>query len=169
MSFKFNEHQLEEFVIQKVPGCLTIVDDLALKLTHLRSIIYSVATERSESCWTGKRIQAFMVLFLKYTFEVVDIKLTALDANGNPTSYTTSDNVTWNGHPVLKCCDPDEPSLASATVTIEMKLSMCETDPRMFHSKALKPKQQLLCQALALLDGHTHTLTYTSLIFLLYL
>lgn len=165
MSFQFNEQQLEEFIIQKIPDRPTIVDDLALKLTNLRSIIYKVASERSGSCWTEIRIQAFMALFLNYTFKAVGINLAALDANGDPISYTTSDNVTWNGHPDLKCCDPNETLLESATATIEMKVSMRQSDPRLFHSKALKPKQQLLCQALALLKGHSHTLSYLTDIF----
>jgi hypothetical protein len=165
MSFQFNEQQLETFVFEKFRNCSTIVEDLALKLTHLRSIIYRVAIETNEQCWSETRIQAFMALFLNSTFEAVNCNLRALDANRIPISYVTSDGVTWNGYSDLMCCDPTSRSLESAAATIEMKVPIRSSDPRLFHSKALKPKQQLLCQALALLDNRTHTLSYLTDIF----
>jgi hypothetical protein len=157
MSFQFNEQHLETFVFEKFRNCLTVVEDLALKLTHLRFIIYKVAIDINGQCWHETRIQVFMALFLSSIFEAVNCNLRALYANRVPISYVTSDSVTWNGYSDLMRCDPTSRSLESAAATIERKVPIRNSDPRLFHSKALKPKQQLLCQALGLFDNRTHT------------
>jgi hypothetical protein len=186
-SFDFDENTLKNLVTSKFQlpqGGMTfdnLIEDLATKLTHLRSIIYSIKTVGNVSTtvvWKEMRIQSMMQLFLNYTFKAWYGNLTtivATAANGKNNENTiefretnpNGEEVVWRGCSDVKCCRPDSFNICDAVATVEMKVPFAFSDPKLFRSKALQPKQQLLGQAIGLLraSNRTHNLSYLTDIF----
>jgi hypothetical protein len=187
LSFDFDENALEKLVQSKFLTArqdttfIILMTDLTLKLTHLRSIIYSIKwvdDVSSAAVWSENRIQCIMELFLNYTLKAwygdpTTIEATAANAPviENLIEFTVTNpdgiEVTWKGYSDLKCCHPGSPNICDAVATVEMKVPFANSDPRLFHSKALQPKQQLLGQAIGLLQASSfdHTLSYLTDIF----
>jgi len=189
LTFAFDEGALEVLVKSKFeatsPECSfdDLISDLVEKLTQIRRIVYSIKWVEGVSktaTWSETRIQCMMQLFLNYTLEAWysgrDVGLVAAAANSDLIEYIVTnpagEAVKWKGHADIKCSLPDAASLSGigsqsiyeAAGTFEMKVPFGPSDPRLFHSKALQPKQQLLGQAIGLFrgkpDGRSHTLSY---------
>ena len=62
--------------------------------------------------------------------------------------------MTWKGCTDLKCVRGTSTEINSATATLEMKVPFNSHDPRLYHSTAIQPKQQLLGYAMGLLRSH---------------
>jgi hypothetical protein len=88
LSCGFDEKTLENLVISKFQpqqGDMTfdiLMADLTIKLTKLRSIIYSikVVNVSKRAVWKETRIQSMMQLFLNYTFKAWYGNLTTIIA-----------------------------------------------------------------------------------------
>ena len=133
-----------------------VLGDLTSKLTSLRNIIYSIKVVEGVSdtaIWSEYRIQLMMILFLNYVFRTLSVNLEATIAN-EFIELTVKNNLgieqKWKGKTDLKCTHPASPDIKDATATLEIKVPFNTSDPRLYHSKALQPKQQLLGQAMGL-------------------
>jgi hypothetical protein len=172
LSFEFDEKVLEKIVASKFLSIEfdAVLIDLTMKLTQLRTIIYSInwVDGASDSAvWSENRIQCMMILFLNYTFKACNVLIVATAANTDAIELkvTNQDNVEveWNGYADLKCSSPElSLDVFEAVATLEMKVPFNPSDPRLYHSKALQPKQQLLGQAMGLLQssGRPYVISY---------
>lgn len=157
LSFKFIEERLESTVKSKFPSLDfdAVLDDLTLKLTCLRNIIYSIKVIDCVcdcAVWNGLRLQCMMMLFLNYTFEVCSVDLVAMATNNDEIELTVIDTgggeAIWKGETVLKCSRQASTDISGATATLEMKVPSSKSG--LYQSKALQPKQQLLGQPMGL-------------------
>jgi len=114
-----------------------------------------------------------MQLFLNYTFKAwygdSNDALEATAANSDLIQFSViepgGNQVNWRGYSDLKCCSRDDDcDINAATATVEMKVPFTTS---LYHSKALQPKQQLLGQAIGLMQqgNHERTLSYLTDIF----
>lgn len=186
LSFRFDEAKLKTFVESKLPPLDfdSVLLDLTEQLTMLRSIIYSikwVPEVGNDAVWNEKRIHCMMALFLNYTFATCNVEIKASAAGGgndnrivlNTTSHDGSSAV-WNGFSDLKFSCDRSTNIEHATATLEMKVPFNTSSNSLYRSRAVQPKQQLLGQAMGLLQksllqksGRPYNLSYLSDIFAL--
>ena len=142
--YKGNEEQFQTFLT-----------DLTVRLTNLRRIIYSIKWVEDadpSAKWVELRVQGMMQLFLNDTFErwvtSDEDAILATAANSNLIELSVTDpneqEVKWSGYSDLKCGLKGS-DILSSTATVEMKVPFTSS---LCHSKGLKPKQQLLGQAI---------------------
>jgi hypothetical protein len=185
LSFEFNEDKLEELVIKFYNGnevqFQTFLTDLTARLTNLRRIIYSIKWVEDadpSAKWVEVRVQGMMQLFLNAAFDgwVTDSDeeaIVATAANSNLIEFSVTDpdeqEVKWSGYSDLKC-GLSGSDILSFTANVEMKVPFTTS---LCHSKALKPKQQLLGQAIGLWkmtptsDTPSHRLSFLTDVFAL--
>ena len=178
LSFSFSESSVKEIVRREFPRTDVDFEDtlsgLVASLSQLRHLVFSTAwvPGMSEHAWPEKRLQCMMALFLNSTFNAwygdQQTTLSASSANGDLIELRTDSGVEWNGYADLKCGPPGA-DIYSATATFEMKVAMGNADPRLYHSKALQPKQQTLGQAIGRFqhkpERRFHSLSYLTDIF----
>ena len=159
MSFKFVEDRLETTVKSKFPSLdfENVLENFTSKLIRLRNIIYSIKVVGGISdgaVWNEMRIQCMMMLFLNYIFDVCFVDFVVTAANNDEIELQVIDiddqPAVWKGTTDLKCSHRESTAISEATATLEMKMPFNNSDPRLFKSKALQPKQQLLGQAMGL-------------------
>jgi hypothetical protein len=172
---------LKTFVASKLPSLDldSVLLDLTEQLTMLRSIVYSIKCVqgvKSTAVWNETRIQCMMALFLKYTFETCNVVMevgaagsgydTAIEIK--PTIHDGSSEQ-WNGFADLKCSLDWLTTIEYATATLDMKVPFNPSGNSLYRSRAVQPKQQLLSQAMGLLQksGRPYNLSYLSDIFAL--
>lgn len=158
MSFSFDESCLERFVKDKLGMEFhsTKLPIIIGNLNKIRSIIYSVQCVKSSdlsptATWQESRIQCMMQLFLNDLFNKVDGKLVAMSANGDPIEFSM-DDLSFKGYSDVKCLTTEDNSIYSAVATVEMKVPFGRFNPKLYHSNAQQPKQQLLGQSIGLLN-----------------
>ena len=169
LTFDMDVNQLETLVRGKIPSLDDFLPDLEVKLAKLRSILYSIKLVEdvaTNAVWHEGRVQCIMELFLNYTFETCASNLEARAANKDLIEFSIENvnNVKekWSGFPDLKCCikTGDYDDIHKAVSTLEMKVPFGNFEPKLYHSKAMQPKQQLLGQAIGLLSDRPYTLSY---------
>ena len=136
--------------------------DLIEKLMRLRNIIYSIKVAKNlidGAVWSEMRIQCMMMLFLNYTFSVCCNDLTATAANRNEIELKVPGDedhldAIWKGYADLKCSHRDSTDFEESIATLEMKVPFNVSGSKLFKSKALQPKQQLLGQAMGVKQEH---------------
>lgn len=162
LSFEFNEYNLEELVMKSYNGSevqfQTFLTDLTVWLTGLRRIIYSIKWVEDvdpSAKWAEIRVQGMMQLFLNAAFDgwftnSDEGAILATAANSNLIEFSVTDpdeqEVQWSGYSDLKCGLLGS-DILSSTANVEMKVPFTTS---LFHSKGLKPKQQLLGQTIGL-------------------
>ena len=175
-SFKFNESELEALVKSKLlsDDADDVLSELSTKLKQLRSIIYSIKWVddiASDAVWSETRIQCLMMLFLNHVFYTFSVGLRAFAANKDEIEFRVKDQddkqVRWKGYTDVKCCELSATNINEAIATLEMKLPFnSSASSRLWKSKALLPKQQLLGQAMGLVQSNqAYHLSYLTDIF----
>lgn len=169
LSFSFDEVKLKNLIeskfqrIEKDQSLDLLLNDLTIKLIHLRAIIYSVKCIdglSSDAVWNELRVQCMMSLFLNHAIKawysggdgkkLLEVTAANKDRIEFPGKNQEGQEVDWKGYSDLKCCPVDVPDISQSTATIEMKVPFGKSGSTLFHSKAFRPKQQLLGQAIGL-------------------
>ena len=171
LSFDFDENVLETFLSSKFPllSLRDVLSDLAEKLAQLRCIINSIKWVPGSSAnarWSKPRIQCMMMLFLHHTLEACADRMEATVANRDEITLSLKLNsdpldertLTWKGYADLKCCDQRLTVIGEACATFEMEVPFSRDG--LFGSSALKPKQQLLGQAMGLRQASSASRIY---------
>ena len=164
LSFKFNDGILEEILAPKFPSIdfHQVLDDLALKLTKLRCIMYSSKWIHECSVLKESRAQCIMQLFLMDFFLACAPSMEVAAANDDLIELTviTHDNpvesVKWSGSTDLKCSQIGSMTIKEATATLEMKTPFNRAG--LYSTTAMQPKQQLLGYAMGLKEIDTSCL-----------
>ena len=177
LSFDIDEARLEAMVKSKIllPDFDNILKDLILKLTQLRSILYSIkklSLVRTTAVWSELTVQCMLMLFLNYTFAALGSHIQARAANTLQINLIDGSLKTWKGMTDLTCAHKEEVSIEKAVATLELKVPFNQSNSTLYESKAVRPKQQLLGQAMGLRQmskGHspTYHLSYLTDIFAL--
>ena len=139
--FPGGEEAFDSFMVQRCQ-----------ELSRVRAIIYSIKSDvlglSDSAVWLEFRVQCIMQLYLNHFLSEWGVGLTVQPANTDFLEFTllnnNQDEETWRGAADLKCVD----GLNKEHSTLEIKVPFAFSDPRLYHSKALQPKQQLLGQAI---------------------
>lgn len=177
LSFDIDEARLEAIVKSKIslPNFDNILEDLILKLTQLRSVLYSIKmldALRPTAVWSELRVQCMLMLFLKYTFAALGSPIKAKAANTLHISLNDGSLKTWKGMTNLICTGDEAAAIDTAVATLELKVPFNQSNSTLYKSKAVRPKQQLLGQAMGLRQmsqGHSrpYHLSYLTDVFAL--
>lgn len=135
------------------------LNNVSGKLVKLRAIISSIQwlpDISSTAVWKESRVQCLLQLFIQDFMQSWFGGHTGLDAhaaNRNPIELNIEPtNTCWKGYSDLKICTSVSTDINDAAAVIEVKVPFAPSDPRLYHSKALQPKQQVLGQAMGLLQ-----------------
>lgn len=156
LSFEFNEVDLQNVVRTKLPPTQSVDNvlfELEQKLSRVRHMIYAYHKTPGVSSIPEFRIQRIMFLFVQEIFRTCGIPMEASAANNDTIGLnvsTNGGNLHWSGFTDLKCCHTGSNSIGNAVATIEMRRPFIKKG--LFHTSALQPKQQLIGQALALMQ-----------------
>ena len=141
LSFDIDEARLEAMVKSKIllPDFDNILKDLILKLTQLRSILYSIKKlrlVRTTAVWSELTIQCMLMLFLNYTFAALGSHIQARAANTLQINLNDGSLKTWKGMTDLTCAHKEEVSIVKAVATLELKVPFNQSNSTLYESKA---------------------------------